>query len=271
METVKKKQCVRTKIIDDHFDMIFDFVGYLTQCKAVSKNFMSLSCIKHVRFSPEVNVNVLFAVVSKRYQLKTIDLTECSVVNNSIIHVLIEMFPTLELLVLDNCDFLTMFPTRSLNVENPFIYLKSNGIMKWGEDVLPRVSMKGCWRLYKSYYRIDPENMTSIIIRAIQNGSYEAMQKVRSFCFVTDDENWTSCFSKKNMLVSLRCHKSWQFIKQEERESMAYVLIRVDNYSLLVWLYTKEYRRHKYVWNLLVVWTIDIRKMWLMCKRYVSM
>ena len=259
-----------SRVHNDQFDAIFRYVGVLTQCKAVCRSFLSVDLIKHVRFYPESNAKFMFFLLSQRNMLKSIDVTGCDWMNNSIVHVLLQLFPELELLVLDNCDVFKSFPTRISDQRFHDVYLKKNGTMKWGPKTLPVVSIKGCWKLYKPYYIMTPETLTTILIRMLQNGSKEALRKLKSFCWTVNGDI-SECFCNDRIMNDLKKYTSWHCISQGIGESAAYVLIRVEDYALVVWFYTSEIRRNTKVWNLLVVWEMNIEKMWFMCKKYVSM
>ena len=268
--TNENKRYKVTRVHNDQFDAIFRYVGVLTQCKAVSRSFLSLDLIKHVRFYPGTSAKVVFSVLSKRNLLRSIDLTGCASVNNSIVHVLMQLFPAFELLVLDNCDGFEMFPTRRSDERKHNVYLKKNGTMKWGIRTLPVVSIKGCWKLYRPSYNITPETLTTILIRALQNGSNAAIRKFRSFCWTTNGD-MSECFCNDHMMEDLQRYTSWRFVSQHIGENAAYVLIRVEDYAYTVWFYTREFNRNNRVWNLLVIWEMHIEKMWFMCKKYVTM
>jgi hypothetical protein len=270
MSLMKKK---RSNMIENsletlenyHIEEIFQYVGELTDFKTVSKKFIPKKCFTSVKFHQLVDICLLMKILATRSYLKTIDLSGYHMMNETIIHMIILMHPQLQLLVLDYCDTLTDFPSPNNSDDDIDLVIHKNATVSWLNMNGPLVSLKGCWKLFTNIDRQNPESITVLFLRGLNNGSIDAMDKIGSF-FPQDNQMFV-LYERSRLLQSLRAKHKWSVISQETRGNLAVVLTKVEDFSLILWMYKKKAFGRRKLWFLLSINTVNIEKMWLMCKK----
>ena len=257
-------------VIDYQYEYILKYVGDVSKCKAVSKIFVPKDYVTCMKFDASTPVSVVFKILSGRSDLKILDFTGSYSMNESILHVILMLHPNLDLIVLDRCDRFDDFPSFSCEDEINLIQLSHNSRMKWRNvNCFPVLSFRGCWKLFESHHNQNPLCITNIVMRALNNASEDALDKIPEFC--VDRIDWIMRRSKSFLVNQLKLNHEWNIRGCENFTDRGYVLMDVIDFSLVIWIFFKKRVNGKSVWCLLGIWKASIYRMWKLCKLYSQM
>ena len=177
--SLSKKQR-KLDVIDYQYEYILKFVGEVSKCKAVSKIFVPKDYVTGVKFNVSTPLAMVFKILSERSGLKTLDFTGSHIMNESILHVILMLYPDLDLIVLDKCDRFDDFPSFSCEDEINLIQLSHNSKMKWRNvQCSPVLSFRGCWKLFESYHNQNPIcHLVQTKTPALRKFSRESLRRV---------------------------------------------------------------------------------------------
>lgn len=266
MSLCKKQRLER--IPTYHIEEVLKFVGEMSRCMRVSKSFVPVDYTTRVKFKSDTPVTTMFTVLSRRKNLEKLDFTGSTRMNDSILHVVLMMHPNVKLIVLDRCDNFEDFPSHCCTEEINFINLNTRSMMKWRYDTSPMLSFRGCWRLFFPSHNQNPECITELIMCALNDKSQYAMDKISIFC--SDIIDWFTRISVSSIILALKEHTEWRIRCYKTYGDKAYVIMDVEGYSLVVWLFTKRSFRQKSIWMMLGIWKVSIYRIWKLCKLFAS-
>ena len=267
MSLVKKP---RLQFNDHEWDILislglFELVGVLTACTAVSKRFLPPNTITTLSFHEQTPLKMIMRIVSRRSGIKSMDFTSSGVVDDSVADVLLSMNPELEFIVFDHCQLLTNFPLPNNTLVHSLIKVNRSGVLKWPNGLC--VSLKGCWELFEPYHLQRPANISMIMMNAIYDNTIDSIGKAKTFCINPND--WHRSVPPRIQAQFVHYSK-YRIIKEVILNPFAYVLMDVVNYSLVVWIYRATRFNGKKGWQLIVIWNVSIELMWRRLKIYWS-
>ena len=262
-----KKQCLE-KITNYRFRDVLKYVGDVSYCKRVSKTFVPRDYVTAIKFDPNTSVTMIFAVLSRRNSLEQLDFTGSVQMNDSMLHMVLLMHPTVQFIVLDECMQFEDFPSFSCYDEVNYINLNTHSVMKWKDRSSPTLSFRGCWKLFFPSHNQNPEYLTHLIMHALNDHSTYAMDKISVFCI--DIVDWFTRIEGSSMIRSLKQHKDWNIRYYEKCGNKAFVLMDVVDYSLVVWIFAQKTHKGKLIWMLLGIWKVSIYRIWKLCKIFAS-
>ena len=263
--SLSKKQRL-SNVIDYEYEYsyILKFVGNVAECRGVSRHFIPKDYVTRVKFNAQTPIQMIFRILTQRSTLKIVDFTGSHRMNESILHVVMMIHPSLYLIVLDRCERFDEFPSFSDEDEINMIQLSHKSTMKWRNTISPVLSFKGCWKLFRFYHHQNPLCITNIVMCALNNGCDAALEKIQEFC--VDRTDWVTRISRGSLVNQLKSRHDWRIIISESFIDRGYVLMDVNDFSLVVWVFFRKAVRGKNVWCLLGIWKASIYKMWKLCK-----
>ena len=264
MSLCKKKRLERLESY--HFDHVLNFLGEMSHCKSVSKKIVPENYTTSLKFKTDTPVTTMFAVLSRRKNIQKLDFTGSTSMNDSILHVVLMLHPNVKLIVLDRCDNFEDFPSSCCTDEINVIHLSTRCQVKWTFESSPTLSFRGCWRLFFPSHNQKPECITEIIMCALNDKSRYAFDKISLFC--ADIIDWFTRISGSSLVVALTNHTKWSIRHHENFGDKGYVLMDVEGYSLVVWIFTKRDYRGKSIWMMLGIWKVSIYRIWKLCKLF---
>ena len=261
-----KKQRVQFNEWNLYISMcIFEMVGVLTSCKAVSKRFLPPNTITMLGFREKTPLKMMMQILSHRTGIRSMDFTSSFVVDESVLDVICLMHPDLEFICLDNCRLFSNFPLPPNPTTSPHLKLNKSGVIKWPNGL--HISLKGCWEVFEPSHLQRPTNISMIVKNAIFENSVESIEKAKMF--LINPNHWNRTIPLVLQEQFKICEK-YRIIKEAIHGEYAYVLMDVVPYSLVVWIFRTKTVNGKKRWELIVIWRVSIEIMWRILKNYWS-
>ena len=261
-----KKQRVQFNEWNLYISMcIFEMVGVLTSCKAVSKKFLPPNTITMLGFRENTPLKMMMQILSRRTGIKSMDFTSSFVVDESVLDVICLMHPELHFICLDNCRLLSDFPIPPKPAAHRNLKVNRSGVVKWPNGL--HISLKGCWEIFEPCHLQRPLNISMIMKNAIFENSTVSIEKAKRF--LLHPSQWNRAIPPALQEQLKRCEQ-YRIIREAIHGEYAYVLMDIVPYSLVVWIFRTKMVNGQKRWELIVIWRISIEIMWRILKKYFS-
>ena len=180
---------MRTRQNNGTLDNIIQFIGDLTQSRAVCKNFVRKCDVRYVKFLTNSPWSAL-RLALERPCLKTVEFDRCDFMGFAYLFSLLQKHSNITGLILNNCEGLQkdQYSDRILEQNNPRCMLAM-------EDRYVSFHFKGCWTVFDcpaSY--LDPRDVVQTVMGALNSRSL----------LTTYGSNIAKRFISINRLLSLR-------------------------------------------------------------------
>ena len=244
---------------------ILKFIGNVTPCRQVSKKFIDVNVITRVKFYPTTSRVFIYEMLKKRESLRTVDFSGSMEITDCMIRVIMDLVPDIEYLILDRCDNITIFPNygREDNRTPLYVKMKRCVMTTLNSPVrFPICSLNGCWKLFPPMKGFKPEDVVELQMCALNSNTYEGLNRMSKF-FYND-----SCYRFFEMSIlrePLQKNKKWTVLGTTVHKSRSIVLVRVDDYSLVLFFLVRKRINGHMCWTTAHIYTVDICKMWLFC------
>ena len=203
-------------------ELIFRFVGNITQCKLVCKDFVPKNYVRFIRFNPYATENTISSILNLRSGLKEIDFTGSLYLTGSLLKHLYSTLDSVDVFILDKCDKISILPYSCVSTR-----------INVGTNERPCVlSLRGCWKIFPEPLPcLSAIETVEMVLCAMNNGTSVAMKALSAYF---KNEVSVQTLQSSYLVRNLNMYRVWKILSISYIDDKCAVVVDVQGYSILV-------------------------------------